>query len=75
MSQNPTNEIHPDRRMSTTGLQPYAPPSSSKLETFDQKLWRKFSEEPLVPIGCGVTLYFLVSGIRSFYNVRDGCLV
>ena len=73
MSQNQENERKSNSNRMSTGLQQYQPPKSSscsKLETFDQKLWRKFSEEPLVPIGCGVTLYFLVSGIRSFYNVR-----
>lgn len=44
----------------------------TEFETFDQRLWRKCSEEPLVPIGCGVTTYFLVSGIRSFYQGNAG---
>lgn len=39
-------------------------------ETFEQKLYRKFKAEPLVPIGCLTTAYFLGSGIKSFYN-RD----
>lgn len=39
-------------------------------ETFDEKLYRKFKAEPLVPIGCLTTAYFLGSGIKSFYN-RD----
>mmetsp|Transcript_3031 Transcript_3031/g.4772 ORF Transcript_3031/g.4772 Transcript_3031/m.4772 type:complete len:129 (-) Transcript_3031:56-442(-) len=43
-------------------------PPSKRMETFEQKLWRKCSEEPLIPIGCGVTAYFLVSGIRSFHQ-------
>jgi hypothetical protein len=30
----------------------------------------KFSKEPLIPIGCVTTAYFLGSGIRSFYD-RD----
>lgn len=30
----------------------------------------QFSQEPLVPIGCLTTAYFLGSGIKSFYN-RD----
>lgn len=30
----------------------------------------QFSKEPLIPIGCLTTAYFLGSGIRSFYN-RD----
>ena len=47
-------------------------PSKPTYETFDQRLWRKCSEQPLVPIGCGVTAYFLVSGIRSFYQGNAG---
>jgi hypothetical protein len=31
---------------------------------------KQFKAEPLVPIGCLVTAYFLGSGIHSFYN-RD----
>lgn len=31
---------------------------------------QQFSKEPLVPIGCITTAYFLGSGIRSFYD-RD----
>lgn len=45
-------------------------PRYSRPETFEEKLYRKFSKEPLVPIGCLTTAYFLGSGIRSFYN-RD----
>ena len=31
------------------------------------KKWdRKFSEDPLVPIGCGVTACVLIGGLRSF---------
>merc|ERR1712194_419462 len=41
-------------------------PKLHKVETFEQKLYRKFSEEPLVPVGCVFTAYFLGSGIRSF---------
>lgn len=33
-------------------------------------LQTQFKAEPLVPIGCLATAYFLGSGIRSFYN-RD----
>ena len=29
---------------------------------------KQFSKEPLIPIGCMTTAYFLGSGIRSFYN-------
>ena len=45
-------------------------PKMKKVETFEEKLYRKFSEEPLVPIGCLVTAYFLGSGIKSFFD-RD----
>jgi len=45
-------------------------PKYARVESFEQKLYRKFSEEPLVPIGCVTTAFFLGSGIKSFYN-RD----
>ncbi|KAL3776789.1 hypothetical protein HJC23_011918 [Cyclotella cryptica] len=45
-------------------------PQLMRPETFEEKLYRKFKAEPLVPIGCLTTAYFLASGIRSFYN-RD----
>lgn len=45
-------------------------PVISRPETFEEKLYRKFKAEPLVPIGCLTTAYFLGSGIKSFYN-RD----
>merc|ERR1719491_1649531 len=47
-----------------------AMPVLSRPETFEEKLYRKFMAEPLVPIGCLTTAYFLGSGIQSFYN-RD----
>lgn len=47
-----------------------AVPRMRKVETFEEKLYRKFTEEPLVPIGCCVTAYFLGSGIKSFFD-RD----
>lgn len=47
-----------------------AMPQFSRPETFEEKLYRKFKAEPLVPIGCLTTAYFLGSGIKSFYN-RD----
>ena len=46
------------------------PMMSKRAESFEEKLYRKCTTQPLVPIGCGVTTYFLVSGIRSFMN-RD----
>jgi hypothetical protein len=50
---------------------PPAPmPQMMRPETFEEKLYRKFKAEPLVPIGCITTAYFLGSGIKSFYN-RD----
>ncbi|KAL7497560.1 hypothetical protein ACHAWT_006102 [Skeletonema menzelii] len=51
---------------------PPAPmPVLARPETFEEKLYRKqFKAEPLVPIGCLTTAYFLGSGIKSFYN-RD----
>jgi len=51
-------------------MAPIAIPRFRAPETFEQKLYRKFSQEPLIPIGCITTAYFLGSGIRSFYN-RD----
>eukprot|EP00581_Thalassiosira_minuscula_P016906 CAMPEP_0183711922 /NCGR_PEP_ID=MMETSP0737-20130205/7253_1 /TAXON_ID=385413 /ORGANISM="Thalassiosira miniscula, Strain CCMP1093" /LENGTH=154 /DNA_ID=CAMNT_0025940493 /DNA_START=103 /DNA_END=567 /DNA_ORIENTATION=- len=45
-------------------------PQLMRPETFEEKLYRKFKAEPLVPIGCLTTAYFLASGIKSFYN-RD----
>merc|ERR1719215_1210952 len=38
--------------------------------TFEEKMYEKVKSEPLVPIGCLATAYFLVSGIKSFKN-RD----
>ena len=35
-------------------------------ETFNEKLVRKFSKEPLVPLGCIITAGVLGSGIRAF---------
>lgn len=48
-----------------------APPPMHRQMTFEEKLYAKFRKEPLVPIGCAATVYFLVSGIRSFGNNRD----
>jgi hypothetical protein len=46
------------------------PLMGKRSESFEEKLYRKVTTEPLVPIGCCVTTYFLSSGIRSFLN-RD----
>lgn len=35
-------------------------------ENFEDKIKRKIREEPLVPIGAGVTVLFLTLGFRSF---------
>eukprot|EP00978_Attheya_sp_CCMP212_P045375 scaffold343763_cov58-Attheya_sp.AAC.1 len=53
---------------SNSGLPPM--PQLRRPETFEEKLYRKFSTQPLVPIGCATTAYFLITGIKSFYN-RD----
>mmetsp|Transcript_8300 Transcript_8300/g.7834 ORF Transcript_8300/g.7834 Transcript_8300/m.7834 type:complete len:132 (-) Transcript_8300:46-441(-) len=45
-------------------------PRLIRSETIDEKLYRKLKSEPLIPIGCLTTAYFLGSGIKSFYN-RD----
>ena len=45
-----------------------APPSQHKPLSFEEKVWQKFKKEPLVPIGCVATAYFLASGIKSFQN-------
>ena len=42
------------------------PPSVAGVETVQDKIWSKFKSQPLVPIGCLVTTYFLASGLRSF---------
>ena len=37
-------------------------------ETFSEKLVRKTTAEPLVPIGCLVTVGFLSMGLRAFHK-------
>ena len=44
-------------------------PDFGDQETTLEKLIRKSTSEPLVPIGCVVTVGFLVRGLRAF---RDG---
>ncbi|GAX11992.1 hypothetical protein FisN_8Lh086 [Fistulifera solaris] len=46
------------------------PPKMPRNESLEEKIWRKFSQQPLVPIGCMATAYFLASGIKSFRD-RD----
>ena len=43
---------------------------SIKQITHNNNITTKFKAEPLVPIGCLTTAFFLGSGIKSFYN-RD----
>eukprot|EP00529_Nitzschia_sp_RCC80_P037045 CAMPEP_0113514244 /NCGR_PEP_ID=MMETSP0014_2-20120614/40298_1 /TAXON_ID=2857 /ORGANISM="Nitzschia sp." /LENGTH=149 /DNA_ID=CAMNT_0000410713 /DNA_START=145 /DNA_END=594 /DNA_ORIENTATION=+ /assembly_acc=CAM_ASM_000159 len=42
------------------------PPQMHRPQSFEEKLWDKFRSQPLVPIGCAATAYFLASGIKSF---------
>mmetsp|Transcript_44205 Transcript_44205/g.106513 ORF Transcript_44205/g.106513 Transcript_44205/m.106513 type:complete len:131 (-) Transcript_44205:202-594(-) len=44
------------------------PPTMQRPLTFEEKMYQKFKSEPLVPIGCAATAYFLMSGIKSFKN-------
>ena len=46
--------------------------SNRPAETFTEKLNRKFSSEPLVPIGCLVTLTCLGAGLRAFNQGQAG---
>ena len=48
-----------------------APPTMQRQLSFEEKLYAKVRKEPLVPIGCAATAYFLISGIRSFGKNRD----
>lgn len=45
-----------------------APPQLIRVESFGDKFIRKFTTQPLVPLGCCATTYFLVAGINSFKN-------
>ncbi|KAG7358726.1 hypoxia induced protein conserved region-domain containing protein [Nitzschia inconspicua] len=45
-----------------------SPPEMHRPLSFEEKVWQKFKKEPLVPIGCVATAYFLASGIKSFQN-------
>eukprot|EP00934_Nitzschia_sp_Nitz4_P007469 Nitzschia sp. Nitz4//scaffold290_size23356//1227//1722//NITZ4_008484-RA/size23356-processed-gene-0.38-mRNA-1//1//CDS//3329546081//7459//frame0 len=44
------------------------PPAMRKVQSFEEKMFDKFRKQPLIPIGCAGTVYFLVSGIKSFSN-------
>mmetsp|Transcript_21601 Transcript_21601/g.52181 ORF Transcript_21601/g.52181 Transcript_21601/m.52181 type:complete len:192 (+) Transcript_21601:36-611(+) len=66
-----TIDPSPTPEKAATPPMPPAPmPQLMRPETFEEKLYRKFKAEPLIPIGCLTTAYFLGSGINSFYN-RD----
>mmetsp|Transcript_49153 Transcript_49153/g.74745 ORF Transcript_49153/g.74745 Transcript_49153/m.74745 type:complete len:131 (+) Transcript_49153:47-439(+) len=43
-----------------------APPRMVRPMSFEERLYEKFRKQPLVPIGCVATAYFLISGIYSF---------
>jgi hypothetical protein len=43
-----------------------APPPG--YETFMEKLERKCSAQPFVPIGCGITVMFLGLGLKAFHD-------
>ncbi|VEU37679.1 unnamed protein product [Pseudo-nitzschia multistriata] len=44
------------------------PPPMRRVMTVEERMWQKCKDEPLVPIGCAATAYFLASGIKSFQN-------
>jgi hypothetical protein len=48
----------------------FSPTLSSKILTIFLSKTTQLTTEPLIPIGCLVTAYYLTSGIRSFYQ-RD----
>ncbi|XP_045134874.1 HIG1 domain family member 2A, mitochondrial-like isoform X2 [Portunus trituberculatus] len=43
-----------------------------KVETSTSKFYRKFQENPFVPIGCGLTTMALVYGLYSFSTGKRG---
>jgi len=44
------------------------PPQMKRVLSIEEKMWEKVKREPLVPVGCAATAYFLASGIKSFQN-------
>jgi len=44
------------------------PPPMRRVLSVEERMWEKVKKEPLVPIGCMATAYFLASGIKSFQN-------
>ena len=40
-------------------------------ETFSEKLTRKFSADPFVPIGCALTAGILASGLGNFTKIGN----
>lgn len=44
------------------------PPPMKRVLSVEERMWEKVKKEPLVPIGCAATAYFLASGIKSFQN-------
>lgn len=67
---SPVNNYNPDTHNAIVNKdgEIVVMPKLRKIETFEEKLYRKFSEEPLVPIGALVTAYCLGSGIKSFMD-------
>ena len=46
------------------------PPKLAQAQSLEQRFYDKVMKQPLVPIGCCMTAYFLMSGLKSFRN-RD----
>lgn len=40
-------------------------PSDFYNENIPEKIWRRFREEPLIPLGCGLTVWAIVGATRS----------
>uniref|UniRef100_A0A0P4W2P7 HIG1 domain-containing protein n=1 Tax=Scylla olivacea TaxID=85551 RepID=A0A0P4W2P7_SCYOL len=43
-----------------------------KVETSSSKFYRKFHENPFVPVGCGLTTVALIYGLYSFSTGKRG---